>query len=47
MINELANLYSGAIWSDEESERDATGVILQGLAVDDYMEALLAEWGIE
>ncbi len=41
-INELAHFYSIVIWSDEESESDATEVILQEMTVDDYMEALLA-----
>lgn len=35
------------ILSDEESESDATGVMLQDRSVDDYMEALLDEWGMD
>ena len=46
-ISELANFYNIVIWSDEESESDATEVVLQELTVDDYMEALLAEWGMD
>lgn len=46
-INELAKFYDIVIWSDEESESDATEVVLQELTVDDYMEALLAEWGMD
>ena len=43
-INELAKFYNIVIWSDDESESDATEVILQELSVDEYMDALLAEW---
>ncbi|KAL8644825.1 MAG: hypothetical protein Q9210_007052 [Variospora velana] len=46
-ISELAKFYEIVIWSDEESESDATEVMLQELSVDDYMEALLAEWGMD
>ncbi|KAL8896777.1 MAG: hypothetical protein Q9207_007540 [Kuettlingeria erythrocarpa] len=46
-INELAKFYDIVIWSDHESESDATEVILQGWSVDEYMEALLAEWGMD
>lgn len=46
-ISELANFYSVTIWSDEESESDATEVLLQEMTVDDYMEALLDEWGMD
>ncbi|KAI9808023.1 MAG: hypothetical protein M1827_007548 [Pycnora praestabilis] len=46
-ISELASFYSITIWSDEESESDATEVLLQEMTVDDYMEALLAEWGMD
>ena len=46
-ISELANFYDVVIWSDEDSESDATEVMLQELTVDDYMEALLAEWGMD
>ena len=46
-ISDLANFYSIIIWSDEESESDATQVLLQEVTVDDYMEALLAEWGMD
>ena len=46
-ISELANFYSITIWSDDESESDATEVLLQEMTVDDYMEALLAEWGMD
>lgn len=47
MINQLAKFYNIVICSDEESESDATEVMLQDLTVDEYMEALLAEWGID
>jgi hypothetical protein len=47
MISELARFYDVVLWSDEESESDATEVVLQDVNVDDYMEALLAEWGID
>ena len=33
--------------SDEESESDATELILDELTVDDYMETLLDEWGMD
>ena len=46
-ISELANFYKIIIWSDEESESDATEVMVQETTVDDYMEALLAEWGMD
>ena len=46
-INKLANFYNIVIWSDEEGESDATEVLLQDMTVDDYMEALLAEWGMD
>ena len=46
-ISELASFYNIVIWSDDESESDATEVVLQELTVDDYMEALLAEWGMD
>jgi hypothetical protein len=46
-INELAKFYNTVIWSDEESESDATGVMLQEFTVDEYMEALLVEWGMD
>ena len=46
-IKELANFYNTIIWSDKESESDATEVLLQDMTVDDYMEALLAEWGMD
>ncbi len=46
-INELANFYNVVLYSDDESESDATEVVLHELTVDEYMEALLAEWGID
>ena len=46
-IRELAKFYNVIILSDEESESDATEVILQELTVDEYMEALLTEWGMD
>ena len=46
-ISELAKFYSVTIWSDEESESDATAVLLQEKTVDDYMDQLLAEWGMD
>ena len=46
-ISELAKFYNTVILSDEESESDATEVVLQELTVDDYMEALLDEWGMD
>ena len=33
--------------SDDESESDATELLLQELTVDDYMEALLDDWGMD
>lgn len=47
-IGELAHFYNIVIWSDEEreSESDATEVVLQELTAD-YIEALLAEWGMD
>ena len=46
-IRELAKFYNVAILSDEESESDATDVVLDELTVDEYMEALLDEWGLD
>ena len=46
-IGELAKFYDIVLWSDDESESDATEVVLQELTVDEYMEALLAEWGMD
>lgn len=46
-ISELAKFYDIIIWSDEGSESDATKVILKEWTVDDYMEALLAKWGMD
>ena len=46
-ITALAHFYNTVIWSDNESESDATEVVLQELTVDDYMEELLAEWGMD
>lgn len=46
-ISELAKFYNIILWSDDESESDATQVVLQELTVDDYMEALLDEWGMD
>ena len=46
-INELAKFYNVVIWSDEESESDATELELQEFTVDEYMDALLAEWGMD
>ena len=46
-IRELAKYYNVVIWSDDESESDATEVMVQELTVDDYMEALLDEWGMD
>ena len=47
MIETLAKFYNVKLLSDEESESDATEVILQELTVDNYMEALLDEWGMD
>ena len=46
-IGEIANFYDIMIWSDDESESDATEVMLQELNVDEFMNALLAEWGMD
>lgn len=46
-IRALTKFYNVVLWSDEESESDATEVMLRDLTVDEYMEALLAEWGID
>lgn len=46
-INELAKFYNIIIFSDDESESDATEVMLRETTVDDYMEALLDEWGMD
>ncbi|MCJ1473144.1 hypothetical protein MMC13_001795 [Lambiella insularis] len=46
-IHELAKFYNIIILSDEESESDATEVILEERTVDDYMEELLLEWGMD
>ena len=46
-ITQLAKFYEVTVWSDEASESDATEVILQPRTVDDYMEALLDEWGMD
>ena len=35
------------LWLDEESESDTTKVMLQGLIIDNYIEALLAQWGMD
>ena len=47
IIETLAKFYNVVLYSDEESESDATEVMLQDLTVDDYMEALLHEWGMD
>lgn len=46
-IRELAKFYDIIIWSDVESESDATQVLIQYVTVDDYMEAMLAGWGMD
>lgn len=46
-IETLAKFYDLTLWTDEESESDATEVMLQDLTVDDYMEALLDSWGMD
>ena len=46
-ISELAKFYGITIWSDDESESDATEVAVQEMTVDDYMDELLAEWGMD
>ncbi|KAL8983069.1 MAG: hypothetical protein Q9177_005087 [Variospora cf. flavescens] len=46
-ISELAKFYDIVIWSDDESESDATEVVIQERTVDDYMDALLVEWGMD
>lgn len=46
-INELAKFYNIFICSDEESKSDATEVTLRDLTVDEYMEVLLVEWGMD
>ena len=46
-IATLARFYNVVPWSDEESESDATKIVLQDCTVDDHMEALLEEWGME
>ncbi|KAL9124215.1 MAG: hypothetical protein Q9217_006434 [Psora testacea] len=46
-IETLANFHNVVLCSDEESESDATEVILQDWTVDDYMQALLYEWGMD
>ncbi|KAL2040405.1 hypothetical protein N7G274_006848 [Stereocaulon virgatum] len=47
IIESLAKFYNVVLYSDEESESDATEVILQDWNVDDCMEALLDEWGMD
>lgn len=46
-INELAEYYNVWICSDYESESDATEVMLQDMNVDEFMDPLLAEWGMD
>ena len=46
-ICELARFYGVVIMSDQESESDATEVMIYERTVDDYMEELLAEWGMD
>ena len=46
-ISEPANFYSITVWSDEESETDATEVWLQEMTVDNYIEALPTVWGMD
>lgn len=46
-IVELAKFYGISIRTDEESESDATEVMLSSGSVDQYMEALLDEWGMD
>jgi hypothetical protein len=43
-IKELANFYSITIWSEDDDE---TEVPLLETTVDDYMEGLLAAWGMD
>ena len=43
-INALAYICNTVIWSNEESESDATEVMLQNSTADAYMGKLLVEW---
>ena len=46
-IATLARFYNVVLWSDEESDSDATEIMLQDCTVDDHMEELLEKWGME
>ena len=46
-IAELAEFYNVVICSDDGSESDSTRVIVQERTVDDYMEEILADWGMD
>lgn len=47
VIEALAEFYNVIVWSDNESESEATEVAIQDWSVDDYMDALLDEWGMD
>ena len=46
-IKELAEFYEVVIYSDQQSDSDATVVDIQKHTVEDYFEELLEKWGIE
>lgn len=46
-ITDLVKFYGVSVWSDDQSESDVTQVILQDRTVDEYMEALLDQWGMD
>ncbi|WEW56324.1 hypothetical protein PRK78_001767 [Emydomyces testavorans] len=46
-LRELAEFYQVAVYPDHQSESEATEKITAKWSVDDYMEALLDEWGMD
>ncbi|WEW54672.1 hypothetical protein PRK78_000094 [Emydomyces testavorans] len=46
-IRDLANFYEVVVYSDDQSETDATETALLDLTVDAYMEDLLDVWGMD
>lgn len=46
-LERLLNFYGLQIFSDDRSESDATEIALSPANVDEHMEALADEWGLE
>jgi hypothetical protein len=47
LINELCDFYSTTVLNDDKSDGEATQVILMSDNVDEFMEALGDEWGLD